>query len=299
MHHTPRTVHRTRRAFTLIELLVVISVIALLIAVLLPALGAARASGRASVSLSNLRQWGIGTLAAAMDRKDFMPWEGKDTANSNAIEDASVHENFDNDNWWPNLVPLYVGQPAYRKLCEQRLAAGKTVPFPNEPSFFVDPAAVPTRDQPWQTTSSPIRQFYFNYVVNSQLDNGSDNNEAGVPEYNGKRCMPLYLIPEASSTIIMVEIRANSDEIPKNDPWWRDDKSPATAYYLARAHASWKRYAGRHRNGGHTLFADGHAAHYTNEFATTAADGTRPGASGPADFNKPGYIWNPLGPAIN
>jgi len=45
--------------FTLVELLTVISIICLLMAILLPVLHGARASARAGVCQSNLRQWGI------------------------------------------------------------------------------------------------------------------------------------------------------------------------------------------------------------------------------------------------
>ena len=48
-----------RKGFTLVELLTVISIICLLMAILLPVLGRARASARAGVCQSNLRQWGI------------------------------------------------------------------------------------------------------------------------------------------------------------------------------------------------------------------------------------------------
>lgn len=61
-----------RRGFTLIELLVVIAVIALLIAILLPALGQARASGRTTVCLSQLRQLAIAWSNYAGENKEVM-----------------------------------------------------------------------------------------------------------------------------------------------------------------------------------------------------------------------------------
>ncbi|MEO0588113.1 MAG: type II secretion system protein, partial [Planctomycetota bacterium] len=62
------------RAFTLIELLVVVSIMALLIGLLLPVLGSARAAGRGSVCLSNIRQLVIANTAYATDHDDrFVP----------------------------------------------------------------------------------------------------------------------------------------------------------------------------------------------------------------------------------
>lgn len=66
--------HHTRHpGFTLIELLVVISIIALLIGILLPVLSSAREAARASVCLSNLRQFGIVATSYATDERDSLP----------------------------------------------------------------------------------------------------------------------------------------------------------------------------------------------------------------------------------
>jgi prepilin-type N-terminal cleavage/methylation domain-containing protein len=58
------------RGFSLIELLVVIAVIALLVSILLPSLCTARASGRKSQCVSNLKQFGVGIQGYSTDFYD-------------------------------------------------------------------------------------------------------------------------------------------------------------------------------------------------------------------------------------
>jgi prepilin-type N-terminal cleavage/methylation domain-containing protein len=66
-------------AFTLIELLVVVAIIALLMSILMPALGRARAQGKRTKCLSNVRQQIMAAHMYAQEYKDQLPvarWQG-------------------------------------------------------------------------------------------------------------------------------------------------------------------------------------------------------------------------------
>jgi prepilin-type processing-associated H-X9-DG protein/prepilin-type N-terminal cleavage/methylation domain-containing protein len=69
----PNRLSCTKLAFTLVELLVVIGIIALLIAILLPALARAQESARATTSLSNLRQIGLGLVQYRIENRGYYP----------------------------------------------------------------------------------------------------------------------------------------------------------------------------------------------------------------------------------
>lgn len=66
-------VTRFRRAFTLIELLVVIAIIAILAAILFPVFAQAKRAAKDSVTISNLKQLGLGYSIYEGDSDDTIP----------------------------------------------------------------------------------------------------------------------------------------------------------------------------------------------------------------------------------
>ncbi|MEM1026885.1 MAG: prepilin-type N-terminal cleavage/methylation domain-containing protein [Planctomycetota bacterium] len=306
-----RSPHRRVAAFTLIELLVVISIIALLIGILLPALGAARGQARAMASLSNVRQWGIGTLASATDRKEYLPWAG-DSGLDNVAFDAKHNA------WWGHVVPDYVGQPSYRELG----VTPDIVPLPPDGgSIFIDPSAelpegvnlpyvntdtgvapvniTPSRFSGIDANSPNTLHFFFNYVPNSFLPRGLNTDADGDENKRFPNLVPLHQIKRSSATILMLEMRASAAELP--DDALAEEKNRD----LDRSKANFKRVAARHRvdggKGGHYLFADGHGAGFAYDYVIEPLtrpfiDEVFPVARG---FNRKDLIWNPFGPATD
>jgi prepilin-type N-terminal cleavage/methylation domain-containing protein/prepilin-type processing-associated H-X9-DG protein len=62
-----------KRSFTLIELLVVIAILAVLAGLLLPVLSSAKESGRATVCLSNLHQFGVALQLYVQENNNTLP----------------------------------------------------------------------------------------------------------------------------------------------------------------------------------------------------------------------------------
>jgi hypothetical protein len=116
------------RAFTIVELMVTVGIIALLIGILLPGLGMVRATANATKSQSNLRQWGIGTIAWAGINEERLPWEGLKEASSMSINLAVPQ-------YWANAVPPMVGQRPYKDISSEAFTAQKNVDQFTESDF--------------------------------------------------------------------------------------------------------------------------------------------------------------------
>ena len=274
-----------RHGFTLIELLVVISIITMLVGILLPALSMARGAAQATVCLSNMRQWGLGTMSFTVDYNDAVPWEGYDS--------DTPAGSYEWEMWWGNAVMPYVNSDPYRKLMEE---LGQDVPIHGDDSYFICPTAqAPTHvndtggPPPYQVSGSDL-YYYFNYVANSKLARHGKAKWTEIGADGDK--VTLNDIPKTSATVIMMELRASAHElVAARQPPNIGTSAPR------RSKAKWSELALRHgsgdNSGGHIVFADGHAALIGFDYARSPIYSDQQGNN----YNKHDLIWSPMGTA--
>ena len=306
------TMHSAKRAFTLIELLVVVAIIATLISILLPSLNMARKSARTVKCLSNTKQWGAGTLMWSDDNRGDLPWDGTREDDIGQVVDNDGTRIFEVDYFYANAVPPYIASERYVDIMKSAQAQGRAqdVPLPASDSIFTCPSAklpvagVDTQPgvAPYPIENTPY-YYYFNYVINSKLENGSRArwpiNLNSNPEGEEKARLSDIRFPAA--TVLLFGIRASYTELPlhlRND----DDEYDKR---LDRIHAKWVEMAYRHQKGASTLFADSSARVVDFEYANTKQDYDYMGQMlklntryGPRQgYNQPDLIWTPLGVA--
>ena len=277
----------SRPAFTLVEILVVIGIIVILLGLLIPGIGMLTASSRATRSHSNLRSFGTAFGTFAAQRKDRIPWEGEKNT-------AGIANNLAEPNFWANALGPLVDSDRYATLVDDAYREQRDVSSWAAPNtVWADPSATSESGTPWEFGESGKggvkRQFWFSYVMNLRLNN-TFLTKLGLPETD-RTLMSQAHIGKADRTVLMVELRGRPQELPPDDPHYTRN--------LDRSQCSWKRLAARHFQGGHLLFADGHAEWALNSEVTTNAQGSRDPATPDGDWNTEKFIFDPQGPARN
>lgn len=285
-----QAIKRAQSAFTLVELLVVIAIIAVLMAILLPSLNRARDQARQVACSSNMRQWGIGLTLALQEFNDDIPWDGPSSDNPGDYVDGQPA--YKVPYFYPNAVPPFISQDPYQNIMEDAARRGraKEVPLPGDQSIFVCPSArLPGGDDfpaeaPYEVNwTNPKLYFYFNYVINSKLENGSSDRWP-----NGEEKIRMNAIRWPSATVILLEMRSTVNEFPNNYNLGSNN--------LRRVHAKWSEMAYRHRAGGFVLYADSSVRRVDFDYANVreTQDYVVPTLEG---YNKVDLIWSPLSDA--
>lgn len=211
--------NNTASAFTLIELLVVITIIAVLAALLFPVINNIRQRSKQSVSMNNLKQWGVALNRSLADNNGFLPDDGQGSTSIKIAEPKS----------WFNRLPPYIDE---KPLSDPFYATNP--PKPGDRSVWVNPA-VPKDDG--MKYVKPPNEFLFCYAMNAYLYSSKENP-------NGKdHTQPLSRVEYPSATVFMSE---------KGDGFANCVPKYIKAYFGAGDPTYDK------NNAAHFLFCDGH-----------------------------------------
>jgi prepilin-type N-terminal cleavage/methylation domain-containing protein/prepilin-type processing-associated H-X9-DG protein len=224
---------RTSSAFTLIELLVVIAIIAILAAILFPVFAQARAKARQATCLSNMKQIGTATMMYVQDYDEtFYPQR---------VPAPDLGAGY--ERWWFVLIDPYVKTGI--KSQGDRSSTSKNFPFLICPDYegykYPDPSFYAS------TGGRPI-QRHNSYAPNSYLILDQGANPYSLAE-----------VGTPASVVMFAEADGNSRFVSGRDDTVTFPPEYGGASTWDASKASYVNARGRHSNGSHYTFADGHA----------------------------------------
>ncbi len=230
---------RSRRpsAFTIVELVVVIAIIAILATMVLPALHRAKARGRGTQCMNNLRQFGLALQMYVDDHDDTLPYNMGPEGTRKTVADGSYLN-------WVNNVMSWERDPDNTN--SALLVAGGLGPyFSGVTSVFQCPEdhAV-SDDQRAAGWSSRVRSISMNAMLGNAGEFLVDGVNTNNPTY--KQFFKMSEIPDPSRIFAFVE--EHPDSI--NDGYFINRYDD---YEWIDLPASY------HNGGGYFTFADGHS----------------------------------------
>lgn len=157
-----------RRAFTLIELLVVISIIALLIGILLPTLSAARASGRTTICLANMRNLVAGWHMYADSNREALVAHRAPDMGGGTGNPANWHEVGNGMKFRPTWISRIGGFVGVYAFAEPKTDDGRQ---DFDSKVYICPEA---RDRTDERNS--CYGYNYQFLGNSRITNGKYNN---------------------------------------------------------------------------------------------------------------------------
>ncbi len=162
-------------AFTLLELVVVIAIISILAAFLFPIFGSTKQRSNQTISLNNLKQWGVALNRSLGDNNGLMPSDGQGSSSIKLYD----------TNAWFNRLPPYIDE---KPLSDPYYVTNP--PKPGNRSVWINPA-VP-KDDGMQYVKPP-QKFLFCYSMNYFLSNSAEPTQ------------PISRIEYTSTTVFMAE----------------------------------------------------------------------------------------------